>query len=133
MEGACAPTHQAITTLRLLADHVQYRINQCGILGVMLFRHVVACNGLPKDGVVLPFRPVVASAGLPKDDLPLHTVVACNGLHKDAVVCAFSRLLPTPVYPKTKLFGLKRWPKGPERALSMVRLDVHQNSMRHVA
>jgi hypothetical protein len=124
---------QAIATVCLIADSIQKQVNQFGTLGGIPFRPINACNGLPKDGVVLPFRPVVACTGLPKDDLPLHTVVACNGLPKDAVVCAFSRLLPTPVYPKTKLFGLKRWPKGPERALSMVRLDVHQNSMRHVA
>ena len=71
---------------------------------------------------VCSLYPVVACTGLPKDDLPLHTVVACNGLPKDAVVCAFSRLLPTPVYPKTKLFSLKGWSKG-----------VHQNGTWHVA
>ena len=39
---------QAIATLCVLADHIQDRVNQCGILGVMLFLPVVACNGLPK-------------------------------------------------------------------------------------
>ena len=43
------------------------------------------------------------------------------------------QLAPAPVYPKTKLFGLKGWPKGPARALSMVRLDVHQDDTWHIA
>ena len=39
---------QAIATLCVLADHIQGRVNAFGILGVMLFLPVVACNGLPK-------------------------------------------------------------------------------------
>ena len=40
---------QAITTLCVLADHVQYLVNRLGNLGAMPFRPVVACTGLPKD------------------------------------------------------------------------------------
>ena len=48
-------------------------------------------------------------------------------------VMSLRQLAPAPVYPKTKLFGLKGWPKGPARALSMVRLDVHQDDTWHIA
>ena len=53
---------QAITTLCVLADRIQDRVNQFRALGVKPFRPVVACVGLP-------CRPVVACAGLSKNEV----------------------------------------------------------------
>ncbi len=118
---------QAIAILCLLAGLIQYRFAQLLPAPVCPKTNqfcnlcvTVVCTGLPKDKAVRPFSPLVAYTGLPKDEV-INSVMS------------LSQLAPAPVYPKTKLFGLKGWSKGPARALSMVRLDVHQNGMRHVA
>ena len=74
---------QAITTLCVLADHVQYPS----------LRPVAACAGLPKDEsirslCVMPFRPTVVCTGLPKHESilqPLCDTLSPNGcLHRAA-------------------------------------------------
>merc|ERR1712196_79330 len=43
---------QAVAALRLLADHVEHRVDELSTLGVMSLRPVVACSGLAEDEVV---------------------------------------------------------------------------------
>ena len=48
----CNRTLKAITGLRLLADHVEHRVDQLSTLSVMALGPVVAGAGLSKDEVV---------------------------------------------------------------------------------
>lgn len=81
---------QAVGVLCFFADNVEHGINELGTLGIIWNKPNSSWSGTP------------------------HKMGGARHLRP------FAQLLPAPLWPKTKLSGRKRPPRGPERTESMV-------------